>query len=252
MITQEPLPKKCVAVFRDSAGSYVKAHEIYSPQDIDTLRDGVYTSYSYYVKEGVFSIENIENFKETQFVVEADQNGIIPTQSELYVSVPYTFETHFYTPAKVINQVMRAEFTVVETEVVFVGSSNTAGLNGCDVTLDNVFNVYDIYTRSVAKDALKTAKASLAQTENAKFFGRAYYLGFDPTNGNTLTVDLKTENGATGTVKTDMANKLSTFTQKIRLKIYLYCDTSSIANGKFTVEIRKVDIEDAETIIVEG
>lgn len=252
MITQEPLPKKCVVVFRDSAGNYVKSHEIYSPKDTDTLRDGVYTSYSYYVKDGVFNIENIENFKETQFVVEADQNGIIPTQSELYVSNPYNFDILFFRPSGTVNQTMRAEFTVVETEVIFVSGSNTSGLNACDVTLNNVFNTYDMYTRSVVKDALKTAKASLTRTENDKFFGRAYYLGFDPTNGNTLTIDLKTASGAAGTVRTDMANKLSTFTQKIRLTIYLYCNTSSVTNGRFPVEIRKVDIEDAETIIVEG
>ncbi len=251
MITVEPTPKKCVVVFRDSVDNYVKSHEIYSPKDIDTLRDGEYTSYSYYVKEGVFSINNIENFKETQFVVEPDQNGFIPTQSELYVSNSSNFDVLFFRPSGSINQRMRAEFTVVETEVIFVGGSNASGINSCNVTLDNVFNTYDIYTRSVVKDALKKAKASLTQTENNKFFGRAYYLGFDPTNGNTLTIDLKTANGNTGTIKTDMANKLSTFTQKIRLKIYLYCNTSSVSNGKFTVELQKIDIQDAETIVVE-
>lgn len=251
MITVEPTPKKCVVVFRDSNDNYVKSHEIYSPRDIDTLRDGEYTSYSYYVKDDVFSIQNIENFKETQFVVEADQNGFIPTKSELYVSNSSNFDVLFFRPSGTLNQRMRAEFTVVETEVIFVGGSNASGINSCDVTLDNVFNTYDIYTRSVVKDALKKAKASLTQTENNKFFGRAYYLGFDPTNGNTLTIDLKTANGNTGTIKTDMANKLSTFTQKIRLKIYLYCNTSSVSNGKFTVELQKIDIQDAETIVVE-
>ena len=145
MITVEPTPKKCVVVFRDSNDNYVKSHEIYSPRDIDTLRDGAYTSYSYYVKDDVFSIQNIENFKETQFVVEADQNGFIPTKSELYVSNSSNFDVLFFRPSGTLNQRMRAEFTVVETEVIFVGGSNASGINSCNVTLDNVFNTYDIH-----------------------------------------------------------------------------------------------------------
>ena len=252
MLTVEPTPKKFVAVIRDSVGDMVKSHEFYSPEDVDTIQDGSYSIYSYYVKENVFTINNLENYRETQFVVKPNSDGTIPTQSELYVSSLYNFDTHFYLPTKVISQTMRPEFTAADLEVVFVDGSNVAGLNACDVTIGNVYDTYDIYTRSVAKGALKSAKTSLTQTGGAKFFGIAYYLGFDPNNSNALTVDLRCANGNRATAMTDLANRLSSYKQKIVVTIYLYCDTSQVTNGRFLLEIRNVSIRDAETIYVEG
>ena len=241
MITSEPEPKKCFAVMFDSLDNYVLSKEIYSPLHTDTFKNGKYSIYEYYFKNDVFAVKNIENYKETQFVVEPNEEGVIPADAELYVSLPTTTEVDYFR-GKSVFQVLYPEFTIIDVTVIMTG--DISGITSCALDIDNIFNTYDVYTDAPLKNSTFTATSTLERTENDTFYAQSFYLGFDSTNGNAITLNFGTNKGVIGVLKTDLSRRLDSYTNSIKMEITVECQTDMLVDdGMFYVKLKNLYID---------
>lgn len=246
MISTVPSPKTCDIVYRDTLGNYQFTHRVSSGYYTDTVRNGAYVAYGYYFKDGSMTIENLENYRETRFVIPEDANGKIKPTTELYTSEPtQPFKTNYFNTGG-FSHMMKARFTVVEINVKL--GENYSGITSCDMSLNNVYTAYDVYSDDVLKDHTATAEMSMNQLQDYHFLARGYYLGFDGTQGNVLTLTCRTGDGKYATQKINLSDKLDSFSQVIRVDVNLYCDTDDVTGDRFVMELGPVNVENGEDI----
>ncbi|MDE7133886.1 MAG: hypothetical protein K2N86_01215, partial [Rikenellaceae bacterium] len=144
------------------------------------------------------------------------------------------------------SHIMKARFTVVEINVKL--GENYSGITSCDMTLNNVYTAYDVYSDNVLKDHTATAEMSFTQLQDYHFLARGYYLGFDGTQGNVLTLTCRTHDGKYATQKVNLSDKLDSYSQVIRVDVNLYCDTDDVTGDRFVMELGPVNVENGEDI----
>lgn len=248
MITPEPIPREATVVYFNEADEFVLQKKFFSTKDLDTLSNGNYSAYAYYCENNSMNIINLGDKKRTEFVVAQNEDNSINANDELYISGIENVKISPYTPAT-LNFSPLAYFTVMESYVTLTGKFT--GITECTIAVDNAYSKFDLYSLKPVKGSAMLSKAQLSLKAQNSFYGRLYYLGFDPTNKNNIYITLKTAT-KTASVQFDATDIISRLTQKISFKVEIICDVDTdVAPNVFKIGLGQQEITDWTYIIAE-